>query len=137
MANFTNIDDAVPMTNPFYYHELDQYLSKTEENNLQQSRPDHSATLSKKAAKKRKFVPSLTPSAIEYIMRHTSSKSGKYLIKISINELNGRECKNYANDDNDTANVSVQYIVKDNYDKVMESAEDLIREIGKKLCNME
>lgn len=88
------------------------------------------AQSTKKSSKKRKCP--LASSTTSYIARQGGSGNGGHLIKLEVYKL--KDCKN-ENDysDSDNACVSVQYVVREPYDEVMEAAETLIKKIGKKL----
>lgn len=77
---------------------------------------------SKSSLKSRKSLKKNTTST-SYVIRKTSRK-GRNLIKIDIQPMNNSESEN---------SVSVQYIVEDVYDEIMDATETVINKIVKRI----
>lgn len=141
-------DDFDPITNPFYYaqnmeehyesefqklqKELDE--KKTNESTKNNDENSHKEiTLNKKKrtslSLKKDLINKPSTSKSSYVIRKEKEKA-LHLIKISIQNLNNA---NIHEIDTENPCVSVQYIVTDIYDSVMDDTENLINKIVKKL----
>lgn len=109
--------------NESYYAELAQATC------LEHQQPDKQTSSSKKRKlSKRKTITQSTSSS--YVIRRQHEK-GRRLIKICVYDLNSNG--DTMDIDESEPNISVQYIVKDNYDNVMDSTETLINRIVTKI----
>lgn len=148
MSSITFEDDTNPITNPFYYaqnmdavyeleyQKLQNQLQEEQLKNIEANKHEKEAVENKKkksrlSLKKTICKPASTSSCTSYVVRKESGKA-HHLIKISIEDT-GTLC----GINSDIKNVSVQYLVKDNYDDIMEDTERLISKVVKKIssCN--
>lgn len=141
---FTDDERNTSMNNPFYgAQDLDAILEREEENRLKALREQknnetlENNTSLKTIKKKNKLslkkklpkidhVISPAPDS-SFVIRKNKAK-GSHIIKIEILEIDSKEQENSAK-----TNLSVQYIVSDNYDNMMDATEDLINRIIQKL----
>lgn len=85
----------------------------------------------KKNCKSQFYSKTITLDNSSYIIRKEPGKA-HHLINISIHDMSdnasGRSCNEH-----DSTRVSVQYLVRNNYDEIMDETEHLIEKIVKKI----
>lgn len=93
--------------------------------------PNNQVAATLKKTKKRKLS---SDSSSSYIIRRNGSR-GRYLIKLNVFDVKDKDCENVRDviNDNNNACVSVQYVVRENYDEVMDITETLIKKISNNL----
>lgn len=128
--------------NPFYYaqdtDDTSRYFTKIathETKNSQNTDKEESLVKPRKPFRKRKSFASPPFSITTNIVRRTHLKTGQKLIKICIYDVKNPEDDSSYYSDSENSSVSAQYVVEENhnYDVIMDAANSLIRQIGKKL----
>lgn len=141
---FEENDDINPITNPYYYaqdplagySEAMQNLTSisTMQNVSSDSTTKRDQGSSKKVkAKKRQISPTsslILPTGLRdnlnYVIRQEREK-GRKLIKINVYDFEGDI------NDSDCPEISVQYVVYNNYDEIADATKSLITKILKKI----
>lgn len=122
-----NIDDINSTTTPYYYtQDLSSYLANYNIEGLNVNEGEKSLDKSeccKSTQKSARKSLKKTSASTSYVIRKTSRK-GRNLIKIDIQPMNNSESDN---------SVSVQYIVENAYDEIMDATETVINKIVKRI----
>lgn len=138
--NSANLDDGNQVIRPFFYSQGDcsSYFESLANRQRETEELDNNPTntqeqAQKKITRKRKRSSRFS-SSTSYIARRGKPNDirGRYLIKLNVYELKDCESENDCND-SDNACTSVQYVVRETFDDVMNAAEVLIKKIGEKL----
>lgn len=132
----TDLNDEDFIISPHFYSSQGNYKSyfdKIEKNEKlrQQKRALNEQSRTKTKLKRKRECSLKSSSSASYIVRRDRSGArGRYLIKINIHELT--ECEDDCGDSDD-ASVSVQYIVREPFDEIMDATQGLVRKICNKL----
>lgn len=146
MSEFYFTDDEInaSINNPFYgAQNLDEYLEKEEQKRMKAVEQKHNEAvennnnlkmIKKKNTSLKRKLPQLgtviSPDS-SFVIRKNKGNA-HHIIKIEILEIDNEDLGNSAK-----TNISVQYVVSENYDNMMDATENLINKIIKKLSGSE